>query len=417
MMDAGGGGCGNAVPEDRPLPHRGVHCQPAAAWVSRQRLAPNGLGLGLRNPQPCRGGDPDGTSVPARRPRGRESGRGRRGEPRRWAGRAGELGGAPGAGPGRSSQDSAAPSVRSGSIFGRGITRASRLPPPWTGLFASPSRRARRAVLCRAVPRRAALIWQQLPMPVPSVGLGRAGNRKVQRAGNRSAASVGQGSFLAGGGDLWPPPVSPRKGTCRGRGGPCQPSISPRGDLAPVWDPAKHCCPPGMGGDRDAFASCSQPSRQRRGGKLGAVAWNGPAGVSSWIYYPASGCRAKVTVTNGLLHACHISSAHRGRLPALPAPVCGQPAPALPSPGGMGVNPPGASAGTLAGAGDGDGWPAQRRNPSPCRVWRPAPAASPVVLAACAMARQSWVGIPGVTAICWGFPAGGTSQGVPVSLA
>lgn len=199
MMDAGGGGCGNAVPEDRPLPHRGVHCQPAAAWVSRQRLAPNGLGLGLRNPQPCRGGDPDGTSVPARRPRGRESGRGRRGEPRRWAGRAGELGGAPGAGPGRSSQDSAAPSVRSGSIFGRGITRASRLPPPWTGLFASPSRRARRAVLCRAVPRRAALIWQQLPMPVPSVGLGRAGNRKVQRAGNRSAASVGQGSFLAGG--------------------------------------------------------------------------------------------------------------------------------------------------------------------------------------------------------------------------
>lgn len=81
------------------------------------------------------------------------------------------------------------------------------------------------------------------------------------------------------------------------------------------------------------------------------------------------------------------------------------------------MNPPGASAGTLAGAGDGDGWPAQRRNPSPCRVWRPAPAASPVVLAACAMARQSWVGIPRVTAICWGFPAGGTSQGVPVSLA
>lgn len=60
--------------------------------------------------------------------------------------------GAPGAGMDRGSRDSAAPSVRSSSIFRRGIMRASRLPPPWTGLFASPSRRARRAVLCWATP-------------------------------------------------------------------------------------------------------------------------------------------------------------------------------------------------------------------------------------------------------------------------
>lgn len=60
--------------------------------------------------------------------------------------------GAPGAGMDRGSRDSAALSVRSSSIFRRGIMRASRLPPPWPGLFASPSRRARRAMLCCPMP-------------------------------------------------------------------------------------------------------------------------------------------------------------------------------------------------------------------------------------------------------------------------
>lgn len=90
------------------------------------------------------------------------------------------AGGAPGAGLCRGSWDSAALSVRSSSIFGRGITRASRLPPPWTGLFASHSRRVRRAALCHAT-----LGCFDLPVLVPGAGLGKARNRKVQRAGSR----------------------------------------------------------------------------------------------------------------------------------------------------------------------------------------------------------------------------------------
>ncbi|XP_030313876.1 uncharacterized protein LOC115598957 [Calypte anna] len=96
-----------------------------------------------------------------------------------------------------------------------------------------------------------------------------------------------------------------------------------------IWhrfgDPSRRCVPPreGWGGGQEAFASCSQPSRQQAGSRGLERACRSQLG----IYYPASGCRAKVTVTNGLLHACHISSVHRGRLPALPALLCGRPVP------------------------------------------------------------------------------------------
>lgn len=59
---------------------------------------------------------------------------------------------------------------------------------------------------------------------------------------------------------------------------PVSPIHQPHRDVAVVWGPRRALCP--WGGAGDAFTSCSQPSQQRRGGKLGAVAWNGPAGVS-----------------------------------------------------------------------------------------------------------------------------------------
>lgn len=193
----------------------------------------------------------------------------------------------------RGSWDSAAPSVRSGSIFGRGITRASRLLPPWTGLFASPSRRVRRAVLCCAVPRQAALIcrcrflalgWGE-PGTARCSGQGAGVGRELVWAGSRCGQGNGTGRGmvqaappLPGKGGVCDLPKYPGKGTSRRCGGPCWPSISAVG-IWPCFGTLQGTVSPR--GGQEAFASCSQPSRQRRGGKLGAVAWNGLAGVSS----------------------------------------------------------------------------------------------------------------------------------------
>lgn len=87
------GGCGNAIPRSCPLVHHQSWCATAVAWVSQGRLTPSSLGLGLRNPQPCQGGDPNGTSVPPHCPQGHGSGHGCWGRPRHWAGLSGELGG------------------------------------------------------------------------------------------------------------------------------------------------------------------------------------------------------------------------------------------------------------------------------------------------------------------------------------
>lgn len=164
-----------------------------------------------------------------------------------------------------------------------------------------------------------------------------------------------------------------------------------------VWDAARHCVsrpPPAAGemGVRGPGCICKLLTASRR--QAGSRGLERACRSRLGIYYPASGCRAKVTVTNGLLHACHISSAHRGRLPALPALVCKQPVPALPSLGG------GNRGETLLvphrdliRAGDGDGLvqesiPILRMESQPC--------IPPSALPACAMARQSRAVIPWV---------------------
>lgn len=215
-----------------------------------------------------------------------------------------------------------------------------------------PAGAPRRAVPRCAVPRQPALIWWQPPMPVPGAGMGRAGNRKVQRAGNGDKQGTGTGrepgqagSPPRGEGAAWwggggcDPPLSPRKGTSQGHGGPHGLSISPVGIRPRFGTPQG---PLGGGGLGGPGCICKLLTAQP------AAAWRqaGSRGLERarrsqlGIYYPASGCRAKVTVTNGLLHACHISSAHRGRLPALPAPVCGSLCPPSLPQGGDGGKPP-----------------------------------------------------------------------------
>lgn len=187
--------------------------------------------------------------------------------------------------------------------------RASLLPPPRTVWFAGLSWQA---VPCRAVPCRA--------MPCCAVPCcfhqAAATNAISQRWGQpvQQAGSQPQGSW----GDALPPAQPQAPG--RGQGQPCS---SPSAASQRV---------------QAAFASCSQPGTRRQAGSCGLerACWS-----QRWIYYPASGCRAKVTVTNGLLHACHISSARCGRVLAFPAPgsACGQPALALPARWGWGWTP------------------------------------------------------------------------------
>lgn len=186
------------------------------------------------------------------------------------------AGGAPGAGMDRGSRDSAAPSVRSSSIFRRGIMRASRPPPPWTGLFASPSRRASRAVLCWAMPGSFD--------PVTSAdagswrGLGRVRNRKVQRAGSwgRRGEPAGPGGCSVV--RIRDPSHSLRRILLWNAVARVTHRSAPQGFGCGLGTPQRRSVPRGWG--QDAFTSCSQPSQQWRGGKLGAMAWNGPAGVS-----------------------------------------------------------------------------------------------------------------------------------------
>lgn len=128
--------------------------------------------------------------------------------------------------------------------------RASRLPPPRTGWFAGLSRQAMlcpavpcRAVPCPAAPCHAALIRQPQPMPSPS-----AGDSLVQQAG--SQLQVSQGDAV--------PPAQPQA-----LGGP--------GTAVPQ---PQRCVPRGC---RLHLQAAHSPAQ---GGKLGAVAWNGPAGVS-----------------------------------------------------------------------------------------------------------------------------------------
>lgn len=92
----------------------------------------------------------------------------------------GSWGGGPKAGLCRSSRDSAAPSIRSGSIFWE---RYHACFPP----AASPDRLVCQpfpaGAPCRAVPRQAALIRHQPPRPDPGVGLGRAGTARCSGQG------------------------------------------------------------------------------------------------------------------------------------------------------------------------------------------------------------------------------------------
>lgn len=242
----------------------------------------------------------------------------------------------------RGSRDSAAPSVRSSSIFGRGITRASRLPPPWTGLFASPSRRARRAVLCWAMPgsfdtgtAADAGSWRGAgKSQEPQGAAGRAGRATGQPAGPGDCLVVG----------ICDPSHSLRR-------------ILLRNAVARVTHPsAPQGCGCGLGTPQGAVSlgrgrGCiyklltAQPAEARRqAGSRGLerACWSQPG-----IYYPASGCRAKVTVTNGLLHACHISSAHRVRL-LRSQPCCAGSLCCVPSWGGHRGDPPFCPCGDLS---------------------------------------------------------------------
>lgn len=217
----------------------------------------------------------------------------------------------------RGSRDSAAPSVRSSSIFRRGIMRASRLPPPWTGLFASPSRRARRAVLCWALP------GSFDPVTSADAGSWRwAGlrNRKVQRAGSWGGRGEPGGQPARPGGCLVVGICDPshplREGVfLRNAAARVTHPSAPQGSGCGLGTPQGAVSPPGGGGGPGCIYRLltAQPAVARRqAGSRGLerACWSQPG-----IYYPASGCRAKVTVTNGLLHACHISSARRVRLP------------------------------------------------------------------------------------------------------
>lgn len=151
----------------------------------------------------------------------------------------------------------------------------------------------RGAVPCCAAPRCATPGCFDLAAtadPVLGVGLGRDRNRKVQRAGSwgRQGARAGRepwrvalplwGEWAAWLGGFVTPHI-PGEGRFPGTRWLMLAIAQARRDLAPVWDAVS--AGGVVHGGRDAFASCSQPSRQRHGGKLGAVAWNGPAGVSS----------------------------------------------------------------------------------------------------------------------------------------
>lgn len=182
-------------------------------------------------------------------PRGSESGHGRHGEPQRWAGPAGGRGGPTGLG------RAAAPGTRlprpsgAAAFLGeasRCVLPSCRLPGP-SGLLGCPGRPCR-AVPCHAVPCPAALchaafIRQLPPMPSPS-----AGDSQCSRQGANPRAS---------GGMLCPQPSPKHRGGARDSRA-----------AAPALHP---------GGCRLHLQAAHSPAH---GGKLGAVAWNGPAGVS-----------------------------------------------------------------------------------------------------------------------------------------
>lgn len=136
------------------------------------------------------------------------------------------------------------------------------------------------------------------------------------------------------------------------------PIDQPHRDLAVVWGPCKALCPLGEGGGglgciyKLLTAQLAVVRRQAGSRGLERARWS-----QLGIYYPASGCRAKVTVTNGLLHACHISSAHRVRL-LRSQPCCAGSLRSVPSWGGHRGDPPFAPAGTSATEGDNDIWTA-----------------------------------------------------------
>lgn len=129
---------------------------------------------------------------------------------------------------------------------------------------------------------------------------------------------------------------------------------APRGDLAVLWGPRKALCPPGGPGCISKLLTAQPAAARRQAGSRGLerARWSQPG-----IYYPARGCRAKVTVTNGLLHACHISSERRVRLPSS-QPCCAGSLSRVPSWGGRRGDPSFAPAGSSAREGDSDSWTA-----------------------------------------------------------
>lgn len=133
------------------------------------------------------------------------------------------------------------------------------------------------------------------------------------------------------------------------------PIDQPHRGLAVVWGPRKALCPQGGRAGCIYKLLTAQPAvvRRQAGSRgLERARWSQPG-----IYYPASGCRAKVTVTNGLLHACHISSVHRVRL-LRSQPCCAGSLCCVPSWGGHGGDPPLCPWGTSAREGDNDIWTA-----------------------------------------------------------
>lgn len=137
------------------------------------------------------------------------------------------------------------------------------------------------------------------------------------------------------------------------------PINQPHGDLAVVWGPCKALCPPGGPGCIYKLLTAQPAVAWRQAGSRGLerACWSQPG-----IYYPASGCRAKVTVTNGLLHACHISSAHCVRL-LRSQPCCAGSLRCVPSWGGQRGDPPFAPAGASARESDNDSWTAWHGDP------------------------------------------------------
>lgn len=110
--------------------------------------------------------------------------------------------------------------------------RASRLPPPWTGLFASPSR-----------PRQALLIREQPPMPVPGAGK----SPEPQGAAGRESRG-GQGEPGGSWGWGFVTPHIPKKDTCQECSGPRPPSISPTGGFGPALGTPQGAVSPGGAG-------------------------------------------------------------------------------------------------------------------------------------------------------------------------